>query len=171
MLMIKTTDTGGAMASFERAHPGEVEIYQGVDVPGYLALGPDDRNHESESGVCRIDVRCAAGRYGRDAGPFLFCVGIWTPKAFREEIPKWYEVDHFPLLLECDEWHGGRLVEAPDPTGCQFYALHNLETTAALDSDARKRSRSTEWFQRLAKNDWFDRGFTRALYQRTNLPR
>lgn len=168
MLMIETKDpSGSAISSFEQQFPDDAEVYQGVDVPGFLLLGPDDRDLAARTGTHRIDVRVARGRFGRGAGPFLFRVGIWTPAAFRDEFLQWYEIDHFPILLECGEWHGGRLVEEKIADGCQFYAMHNLETPAALDSEARKRSRSTPWFRRLAENDWFDKKFVRGLYRRT----
>lgn len=166
MLMIEATGSSGAISSLTDRFPSEAEVYQGVDVPGFLALGPDDWSRAAGPGIHRIEVRLARGRSGREAGPYLFQVGIWTPAEFRDELVTWYEIDHFPILLECDEWHGGRLVEEKVADGCQFYALHNLQSPAALDSAARKRSRATEWFRRLARNDWFDRKFVRALYCR-----
>lgn len=166
MLMIDAAEPGGSISSFKRRFPDQVEIYQGVDVPGYLALGPDDRDAAAESGARQFEVKLARGRFGWQAGPYLFRVGIWTPAEFHDELVKWYEVDHFPILLECAEWHGGRLVEEQVADGCQFYALHNLASPAALESNARRRSRATEWFQRLARNEWFDKKFVRALYHR-----
>jgi hypothetical protein len=170
MLMIDAAEREGPISSFEHRFPDQVEVYQGVDVPGYLALGPDDRDAMQRPGARRLDVTLACGRFGREAGPYLFRVGIWTPVEFRDELVNWYDVDHFPILLECAEWHGGRLVEERTAHGCQFYALHNLASPAALESDARRRSRATEWFQRLARNEWFDKRFVRTLYRRPGVP-
>jgi hypothetical protein len=91
---------------------------------------------------------------------------LWTPQDFRKEFLAWYKVEHLPMLLECPIWDGCRFVEQDVERGCQFYALHQLSDKAALDSDARKRSRSTPWFNRLAKNGWFDAGFRRTLCRR-----
>lgn len=165
MLMIEAKDAA-ALSAFEKKFPKDAEIYRGVDVPGMLGLGPDDGALAKGPGAHTIDVKIARGRYGLKAGPHLFRVAIWTPKSFHDEFLQWYEEDHFPLLLECDEWHGGRLVEEKVADGCQFYAIHNLGSTTALDSDARKRSRSTPWFKKLAAHEWFDKGFKRGLYRR-----
>ncbi|MGH7660538.1 MAG: hypothetical protein ACRENA_06440 [Vulcanimicrobiaceae bacterium] len=106
------------------------------------------------------------GKYGEAAGPFLFHVALWTPQDFRDEFLAWYECEHLPMLLEADGWDGCRFVEERIDDGCLFHALHQLRDRGALDSDARKRSRATPWFARLANNPWFDSGFKRALYRR-----
>ena len=71
-----------------------------------------------------------------------------------------------PILLECPEWRGYQLFEAPAARGCQFYVLHHLADRSALDSEWRRRSRSTPWFHRLSKNKWFDGPFERILCRR-----
>lgn len=166
MLMIDSRDKSDTFIALESRFKGQVEVYDGVDVPGSFALAPENEDLAAASGARPIEVRLARGRYGRAAGPYLFRVAIWTPVAYRDELVRWYDIDHFPILLECPEWHGGRLVEEKVADGCQFYALHNLASPAALESEARRRSRATEWFQRLARNDWFDKKFVRGLYRR-----
>jgi hypothetical protein len=109
------------------------------------------------------------GRSGPEAGPWVFCVGIWTPEDWREELCAWYQCEHGPMLLECPEWQGFQLLEASADEGCQFYALHRLSERTALDSEQRKRSRATPWFRRLARNRWFDGAFERALCRRLSL--
>lgn len=109
------------------------------------------------------------GRPGPEAGPWVFMVGIWTPEEWREELCAWYQCEHGPMLLECHAWQGFQFLESPAGEGCQFHVLHRLADRSVLQSAARKRSRSTPWFHRLAKNKWFDGAFQRVLAQRTNL--
>jgi hypothetical protein len=116
----------------------------------------------------RLAPRFSGGRFGEAGGQWLFHVGLWTPSDYRDEFLAWYEVEHLPLLLECPLWDGCRFVEETVPNGCQFHALHQLSDTKALDAEQRKRSRSTPWFNRLAKNDWFDGAFKRTLYRRVS---
>jgi hypothetical protein len=111
----------------------------------------------------------SAGRCGPEAGPWIFCVGIWTPEDWREELCAWYQYEHGPMLLECPEWQGFRLFETSAARGCQFYVLHRLASRSALDSEQRKRSRTTPWFRRFAKHAWFDIAFERVLCHRLGL--
>jgi hypothetical protein len=111
----------------------------------------------------------SAGRFGPEAGPWLFLVGVWTPDDFREEFCAWYQSEHGPMLLECRDWQGFQFLEMSIDRGCQFYVLHRLADRAALDSPQRKRSRATPWFRRLAKNKWFDGAFERILCHRSSL--
>jgi hypothetical protein len=117
----------------------------------------------------RVTPLFSRGRAGPEAGPLIFCVGIWTPEDFREELCAWYQYEHGPILLECPGWEGFQFVEAATDRGCQFYVLHRLASRAALDSAQRKRSRSTPWFHRLARNKWFDKPFERVLCSRMSL--
>jgi hypothetical protein len=112
----------------------------------------------------------SGGRFGRSGGEWLFHVGIWTPSDYRDEFLAWYQTEHLPLLLECPVWDGCRFAEETAPPGCQFHAMHQFSDAKALESEQRKRSRSTPWFNRLARNDWFDGGFKRTLYQRAPQP-
>lgn len=116
----------------------------------------------------RFEPLFNGGRFGSVGGPWLFHVGIWTPGDYRDEFLAWYQTEHLPLLLECPVWDGCRFAEEAVPDGCQFHAIHQFSDTKALDSEQRKRSRSTPWFYRLARNDWFDSGFKRTLYQRAS---
>lgn len=111
----------------------------------------------------------AQGRFGPDAGPWVFLVGIRAPDDWRDELCAWYQCEHGQVLLECPEWHGYQFFEAAVEDGCQFYVLHRLASRRALESEQRKRSRSTPWFQRLSKNDWFDEPFERILAHRVAL--
>ena len=117
----------------------------------------------------RVSALFSRGRSGPEAGPWIFSVGIWTPEDWREEFCAWYQCEHGPMLLECRVWQGFQFLEMSTRRGCQFYVLHRLSHRSALDSAQRKRSRSTPWFGRLAKNEWFDQAFERVLWRRMSL--
>jgi hypothetical protein len=118
----------------------------------------------------RMTPLFSAGRTGSHAGGWVFSVGIWTPADWRSEFCAWYQCEHGPILLECPEWDGFHLLEEPADVGCQFRVLHWLSEPAALESEWRRLSRSTPWFRRLSKNEWFDVAFERVLYRRLPLP-
>lgn len=117
----------------------------------------------------RLEPVFARGCNGPEAGPWIFCVGIRVPADFRAELCAWYLYEHGPILLECPEWRGFQCLEASDARGNQLYVLHRLAARSALDSEQRKRSRSTAWFHRLARHEWFDGAFERALFHRVSV--
>ena len=114
----------------------------------------------------RVELRFTGGRYGADAGSWLFYVGLWAPDDYRDEFLAWYKLEHLPILLESPLWDGCRFVEEKVERGAQFYALHQLADRRALDSAERKHSRATPWFKRLATQAWFDGAFKRTLCRR-----
>jgi hypothetical protein len=119
----------------------------------------------------RLTPVFASGRNDPEAGPWMFMVGIRAPAEFREELCAWYLHEHGPILLECRQWRGFQCLEAHAAQGIQFYVLHRLAERSALDSEQRQRSRSTPWFHRLARYDWFDQAFERVLLRRVSLVR
>jgi hypothetical protein len=158
-------------------HRAGAEYFTRVDGDGAVELIDGDGAVElidgdaapSVPGEMQATTLFTGGDFGARGGSWLFMVGLWTPADFRDEFVAWYRVEHMPILLECPLWDGCRFVETPaggDTGGCQFYSLHQLNDRAALDSEQRQRARSTPWFHRLSKNDWFDGAFTRTLYRR-----
>lgn len=147
--------------------PKGVEMFADESRPGELLLIAE---YEIEAWdgppLAPTSLVFAGGSYGSHGGPYLFRVGVWTPQSARAEFLSWYQEEHLPMLLACPEWDGCRFVEAPVDEGCQFYALHQLTSRAALDSEERRQSRATPWFQRLKAHSWFDEAFTRDLYMR-----
>ncbi len=151
------------------AHAGDAELFLRDDKPGSMVVL--ERRGEAGSvggdpAPKNLDVLFAEGRCGKSGGDVLFVVGLWTPEDYRDEFLAWYRMEHLPILLECPLWDGCRFVEQKLREGCQFFAMHQLADKAALDSEERRRSRSTPWFRRLAGNEWFDGAFTRVLYRR-----
>lgn len=141
---------------------GPAECLQRDDTQGGIILCNEGRAPQGvyEKRGTRLFT---AGQYGSEAGPWVFLVGIWTPEDWREEFCAWYRCEHGPMLIECPEWQGFEFIDIPESNGCRFYVLHRLADRSALDSEERKRSRSTPWFRRLAKNAWFDGPFERVL--------
>ena len=143
----------------------ETEIFLRDDQNGALMVCSGTKSADG-SPYREVKKLFDSGRFAKAGGDWLFCVGLWTPNEFREEFLAWYQMEHLPILLECSEWNGCRFVEEVVQIGCQFYAMHQLSDRNALDSEERKRSRSTPWFKRLTSNDWFDGAFKRTLYKR-----
>lgn len=163
VLAITESDDGTVL----RELPASMEMYARDEGPGLLALGEIDGIQSGGSAARHVNQLFSGGVFGAAGGPFLFHVALWTPADYRTEFLAWYEIEHLPMLLEAPTWDGCRFVEEAVDEGFLFHALHQLSDRAALDSDQRRRSRTTPWFQRLARNQWFDSGFKRALYRRT----
>ena len=169
MLMWQTSAIKAEEVEALAAHAkGTAECLLRVDNKGSVFLCDQGK---APKGVIekRLTRLFSGGRFGPEAGPWLFAVGIWTPRDWREEFCAWYRCEHAPMLLECTEWSGFQLTETVARRGCQFYALHRLADRSALDSKQRKLSRATPWFRRLSKNKWFDGPFERVLCHRSNL--
>lgn len=147
---------------------GNVECLRRVDGSGALVLCEDG---EVPQGVVetRVTPILADGDTRPDAGPWVFLVVIRTPPGWGDELCDWYRTEHGPILLECPQWRGYTLFESGVENGYCLHVLHRLADRAALESEERKRSRATPWFQRLARNAWFDGPFERVLAQRIDL--
>ena len=169
MLLFETfSDDPSAERAAAVACAGDAETFAREEKRGYLVLCPRAETG-ALPGARRINLLIAAGLCGPRAGPYLFKVGLWVPTEYRTEFLAWYEVDHLPILLECPTWDGCRLVEEEAEAGCQFHALHQLAEPSALNSREREHSRTTPWFMRLKRNEWFDEPFDRKLYRRSAL--
>ncbi len=166
MRIWETTLTGRKpLAALAARAAGAVQRFVREDAQGALVLC---ERGTAPRGVreTRVKRLFSAGRAGPGVGRWLFRVGIWMPKDWRAEMLAWYAYEHGPILLECRDWRGFQVCEAPAARGCQLWVLHYLAERAALDSEWRRRSRATPWFRRLARNAWFDGPFKRMLYRR-----
>lgn len=145
-----------------------VECLRRVDGSGGLVLCEDG---EVPQGV--VEMRAmpilASGDTRPEAGSWVFLVVIRAPPAWRDELCDWYSTEHGPILLECAQWRGFTLFDTGAEGAWCLCVLHRLAHRAALESEERKRSRATPWFQRLARNAWFDGPFERVLAQRIDL--
>lgn len=170
--------------------------YQSAEGPHYLAVyeldGPDTLDHEeykkrkltpdsptydmlkSVSGFTRY-IGVEAFAQSRDDvkdvpldSPVLLCVFFAVPMEQRGNFESWYDTEHIPMLLECPDWLMARRFDivAWDPEPYTHMILHYLNDESALDSEALKQSRETEWRQKLAAQPWFTPLF--VTYQRRN---
>jgi len=170
MLFIAESVGGAAAAqAFALAHRGACELFAEPQTSHYLALVSDASRNETGWTRTPVEILFDGGRHGAAAGPWLFCVGLSVPTEHRVDFLAGYRHEHLPILLECPTWDGCRFVEAPAAHGCQFFALHQLASRAALESPERARSRATPGFWRLKQFPWFDEAFTRTLYERVQV--
>ena len=153
-----------ALSAFAADQRADADVHRSVADGTTLALGPDGPAF-GRTGVL-LDILIRRGRFGRTAGPYLFHVGIQCPLEHRQEIIDWYDREHFAALMRSPLWHGGVLCEEKVAGRAQLHALYSLASAEALDAPERKASRATEWFIRLCRHAWFDKGFTRQLYCR-----
>lgn len=97
-----------------------------------------------------------AGQGDLDA-PVLYAVWFDVPLDRAKEFDEWYDRDHVPLLMQCEDWRMVRRfdVQSGEPERFTRLALHYLGDVSALDSDERKLARETPWRARLAAEPWF----------------
>ncbi len=96
-------------------------------------------------------------------GEVVYLLKFPVPEEYATEFDAWYRFEHVPLLLEEPAWYACELFRSTCPSAFSFASLHYLESRAVLNSEARKRSRATPWWNRLARNDWWDHRFERML--------
>lgn len=162
-----TNELASLAAAVRQDGAKDVEAFAAADSSEGLLIFKGDVRSDRGLGTVIVSELFGGGRTGGNGGPYLFKVGLWVPSSSRAELVDWYKSEHLPILMECATWGGCRFVEAPAADGHQFFALHQLDDAAALESDERKRSRATPWFKRLKQHAWFDEAFTRDLYIRT----
>ena len=91
-------------------------------------------------------------------GEVILAVFYAVPFDRAPEFNEWYDTEHIPMLLECEDWLMGRRlsVTQADPERYTHMMLHYLNTRDAMDSDAVARSRDTEWRKKLAEETWYE---------------
>jgi hypothetical protein len=103
-------------------------------------------------------------------GDYLSAVAFAVPDEFTAEFDHWYEDEHVPMLLEAGDWLRVRRYRVLDGTGGPWthLALHELASTAVMDSPERARARKGPLRDVLAGNDWFARS-GRWLYEQISV--
>ena len=91
------------------------------------------------------------------ASPFVYSVLFSVPQERQAEFNEWYDTEHVPLLLGCEQWRGCRRYHIVDgaPENVTHLAIHHLSDLAALESPQRAEARATPWRGRLAGEPWF----------------
>ena len=136
--------------------------------PAYQAVknNPSERTKRMLGGVAGF-TRYIAEEIGdqkrrtTDAldAPYLYTVFFEVPAEWHNDFNEWYEKDHIPLLMECDQWLMVRRFRIADgePRSWTDLALHYIADPSALHSPARERAR-------LAKEKWFSPAY--SVYRR-----
>jgi len=93
---------------------------------------------------------------GLDAA-VIYTVWFTVPQDRLQDFDDWYEKDHIPLLMECEDWLMVRRFEviSGEPRPYNRLALHHITDASALDGPARAKARATPWRARLAAEPWF----------------
>ena len=74
-----------------------------------------------------------------------------------QEVGRWYDEEHLPMLLSCPQWVMTRRFRITGAHGTDFthVALHYLTDLRALQSPARDMARDTRWRDKLIAEGWF----------------
>jgi len=74
-----------------------------------------------------------------------------------DEIGRWYEEEHLPILMGCDHWLMARRFRITSAVGntCTHVAIHYLKSLKTLTSPDRDRARETPWRDALIAEGWF----------------
>lgn len=143
--------------------------------PAYQAVkhNPSERTTRMLGGVAGF-TRYVAEEIGDQEGrttdaldaPYVYAVFFDVPAEWDDDFNAWYEKDHIPLLMECDQWLMVRRFRIADgePKSWTHLALHYIADPGALRSPARERARATPWRARLAKETWFSPAY--SVYRR-----
>ena len=91
-------------------------------------------------------------------GNVILAVFFAVPFDRAPDFNAWYDGEHIPMLLECEDWLMGRrfTVEQADPERYSHMMLHYLNDAAAIDSEAVARSRETEARKAFAEESWYE---------------
>ena len=89
--------------------------------------------------------------------PILYSVFFSVPDDREDDFNAWYSEEHVPMLLKCDDWLMCRrfLIEDGEPQPWTHLALHYLNDMSAFDSPEREAARSTDLFNKLLDEQWF----------------
>lgn len=98
--------------------------------------------------------------------PYLHAVLFSVPDEWEAEFDAWYNQEHCPLLMTNPHWWQIRRyrIRSGTPDRWTHLSLHHLGDLSAMESEERKRARSTDWRNRLAQEPWFKGEY--ALYRR-----
>jgi hypothetical protein len=156
-------DARGFLAVYEMTDPGVMAspAYQEVKTK------PSDMTREMLSTVsgftryigAEMSTKRQPGLSGAAAldAALLYAVWFEAPENALADFDAWYELDHVPLLLGCEDWLMVRRFHILDgePTRANRLALHYLADRSALDSPERANARKTPWRDRMAALPWF----------------
>lgn len=82
---------------------------------------------------------------------------LTTPIEKIDEVGRWYEQEHLPILMGSTEWLMTRRFQIASPVGTTYthLAIHYLKSPKALVSPERDAARDTPWRDTLLAEGWF----------------
>lgn len=136
----------------------------------YLSLthGPDEPTREMRDSVTgftryvgnEISFQIRDGVSVEQALDAAMVIPVFfaAPTEHWAELVGWYQTEHTPMLLECEDWLMTRHMEVVDfsPEPYSHVMLHYVRDPSAMDSAEVARSRETEDYKRLKASDWYD---------------
>lgn len=89
--------------------------------------------------------------------PVIHAVWFNVPADEQQEFDDWYDTEHIPILMKCQDWLMVRRFAVRDgvPETFTNLSIHYLKRVEALASPERQEARGTEWRARLAEREWF----------------
>jgi hypothetical protein len=80
-----------------------------------------------------------------------------VPHERMDEVGRWYDEEHLPMLMDCPEWAMVRRFRIAPGQGLDWthVALHYLADIRALRSPQRDAARATPWRDALIAQGWF----------------
>jgi hypothetical protein len=99
----------------------------------------------------------------------VIAVFFAAPPENWSELVNWYESEHTPLLLECEDWLMTRHMEIVDfnPEPFSHMMLHYVRDVSVMKSPELERARATDEYKRLRATDWYDPLFVSYRRRRT----
>jgi hypothetical protein len=149
----------------------ELDSLAALQTPGYqqLKASPSaltDRMLGVVDGFTRFTCLQVADLGTPVHGAFISVVAFPVPDGQEQEFDDWYEGEHIPMLLEAEDWLRVRRYRVIDGDGGPWthFAIHELASTAVMDSPERARARKGPRRDALADREWFGRS-GRWLYE------
>jgi len=142
----------------------------------YLTIGElDDATHRDTVGQSTSTVpgmvehherfvgQPVGAQRRRDVGQDIVEAAVVYPAFLRvphnrmQEIDRWYDEEHLPMLLSCPQWVMTRRFRVTAARGLDWnhLALHYLTDLRALQSPQRDAARDTPWRDKLLAEGWF----------------
>jgi hypothetical protein len=143
--------------------------YRLLEDPGqYASIDYAEELAAIDEGESSMALPPGVARYvcveSQDSGAYaephrvLMIVAFRVPGGRQDEVERWYQQEHGPMLLRAPGWLRMRRYRLHRGAGGPLWthlALHELRDAAVLDSAERALARSTEWRARLEKERWF----------------
>jgi len=118
---------------------------------------PNILDYSSYIGNQIADLSSPGGSDDPMEAPILYVEFFSVPDDREDDFNGWYENEHIPMLLKCDDWLMCRrfLIEDGEPQPWTHLAVHYLNDMSAFESPKREAAQSTDLFKKLSEEQWF----------------